>query len=364
MINRYVIANLRHRVMRTLLSALVVGVQVMLILTLIGLSRGMLNDAAARAKGTGADIFIKPGSTFSFASAQMNEKYVDFIRKQPNVKQAGGVLMIGVETILSLNGVDIPTFRQIAGPGFHFVEGGVPTDPDGIIVDEYYARQHKLHVGQTVTFLNHPWHVTGIIQGGVLARLIVDKSRLQDLTGNVGRINQILVKVDDASKTNDTVKYLNDKLEGRATAISAADFASMFSTTNFPALQYFIWVVVVLAVFVGFLVVFLSMYTAVIERTREIGILKALGAGPGTIVGILVRESLLLAVVGTILGIVLSFGAKALIMHLVPASLQVETVPPWWGYSALIAMSGALLGAIYPGMKAAKQDAIEALAYD
>ncbi len=106
------------------------------------------------------------------------------------------------------------------------------------------------------------------------------------------------------------------------------------------------------------------MYTAVVERTREIGILKALGAGPGTIVGILIREALVLAIIGALIGILFSFGAKALIMQLVPASLQVETVPIWWPIAGAIAIVGAILGAIYPGMKAAKQDAIEALAYD
>ncbi len=92
--------------------------------------------------------------------------------------------------------------------------------------------------------------------------------------------------------------------------------------------------------------------------------MKALGAKPGTIVSILVRESLVLAIAGCIIGILLSFGTKAVIMGLVPASLQVVDAPDWWPISAAIAIGGALLGAIYPGMKAARQDAIEALAYD
>src|SRR5579872_4793299 len=60
MINKLVLENLRHRWIRTLLSALVIGVQVMSILTLIGLSQGLLEESAARQKGTGADIFLKP----------------------------------------------------------------------------------------------------------------------------------------------------------------------------------------------------------------------------------------------------------------------------------------------------------------
>jgi putative ABC transport system permease protein len=68
-------------------------------------------------------------------------------------------------------------------------------------------------------------------------------------------------------------------------------------------LKAFIYVITLIALIVGFLVVFLSMYMAVIERTREIGILKALGAKPLTILDILVREAIALALAGCIIGI-------------------------------------------------------------
>ena len=76
MINKLVLENLKHRWVRTFLCALVVGVQVMSILTLIGLSRGLLQDSAQRAKGTGADIWLKPGASFSISTGQVNEKFV------------------------------------------------------------------------------------------------------------------------------------------------------------------------------------------------------------------------------------------------------------------------------------------------
>ncbi|HEX4773787.1 MAG TPA: FtsX-like permease family protein [Bryobacteraceae bacterium] len=367
MINKLVLENLKHRWVRTLLSALVVGVQVMSILTLIGLSRGLLEDSANRLKATGADIVLKPesGATLSLSTGQLSEKFVPFLAKQPHVTQAVGVLSHNVSSsILTMNGVNIPEFAKIS-PGFKFLSGGPPqNDPDGLIIDAYYAREHHLRVGDTVTLLNHPWHVTGIVEGGVLSRLVVDLSRLQWATGNGGKITEILVKLDDPARTNEEVTELNKLLEGSLKAISMADLVSQFSINNIPSLKAFIWVIVALAVVVGFLVVFLSMYTAVLERTREIGILKALGAQPGTIIGILIREAFVLAAAGCVIGIVLSFGAKALIMAIVPASLQVVNVPDWWPISGGIAILGALLGAIYPGLKAARQDAIEALAYD
>jgi putative ABC transport system permease protein len=368
MINKLVLENLKHRWVRTFLCALVVGVQVMSILTLIGLSRGLLEDSAQRARGTGADIWLKAGASLSISAAQVNEKFVPFIRKQPHVTKAVGVLIMplgGSEILTTLNGVDIAEFHGLNG-GFRMLQGREPTEPNDLIVDEYYAQQHKLHVGQTVKLLNHPWHLSGIMRGGTLGRLVVPLRTLQMLTGNAEppRISQILVKLDDPNRTTEEVKVLNNLLEGNLTAISYRDFIGQFSISNIPQLQAFIGVMTGMAVVVGFLVVFLAMYTAVLERTREIGILKALGAKPRVIVDILVREAIVLAIAGCLIGIVLAFGAKSLIMQMVPASLQVVTVPDWWPIAGAIALGGALLGAIYPGLKAARQDAIEALAYE
>ena len=122
--------------------------------------------------------------------------------------------------------------------------------------------------------------------------------------------------------------------------------------------------VIGLGVVVGFLAVLLSMYTAVLERTREIGVLKALGASPAYILNILLREAAVIAIAGAILGILLSYVTRFMIHNFVPASLIQAIVPEWWPIAAAIAIGGALLGALGPGLKAARQDAIEALAYD
>jgi len=367
MITKLVIENLKDRWVRTLLCALVVGVQVMSILTLIGLSRGMLQDTAERVKGTGADIFLKPDTqgTFSLSIAQLNAKFIDFVRKQPHVAEAVGVLSVPVELITTINGVDFAEFQRI-NPGVRFVEGGPPAGPDDLIIDVYYSRQNKLHPGGTVKLLNHSWRVVGVIPGGMLGRLIVPLTTLQNLTGNAtpARVSEILVKLDNSALTNQEVARFNELLKGNLRAISVEAFVSQFNVSNIPQLRAFIAVITVIAIVVGFLVVFLSMYTAVVERTREIGILKALGAKPFRIIDILIREAVVLAVAGCVIGIVLSFVARILVTTLMPASLRVVSVPDWWPIAALIAITGALLGAIYPGFRAARQDAIEALAYE
>ena len=369
MLNKLVIENLKDRWVRTLLAALVVAVQVMSILVLMGLSRGLLQQSAERARGSGADIFLTPDTqgTISFSTGQIDAKYVPFVSKQPHVTEAVGVLSASVsgELFTRLNGVDFPAFARLNG-GFRYLQGGPPAAPDDLVVDEAYAKEHKLHVGETIRLINHNWHLAGVIRGGVLGRLIVPLTTLQQLTGNYTppRLSEILVKVDNPALVNQVVAQLGDKLKGVLRASSLADFLDQFRVDNIPALRSFIAVITGLAVVVGFLVVFLSMYTSVVERTREIGILKALGAKPVTIMEILIREAVLLAVAGCILGIALFFIAQGVVTQIVPASLTVVNVPDWYPIAGGIALVGAILGAIYPGLKAARQDAIEALAYE
>ncbi|HEX4227664.1 MAG TPA: ABC transporter permease [Bryobacteraceae bacterium] len=366
MLNKLVLENLKYRWVRTFLSALVVGVQVMMILTLIGLSRGLLQESAKRAKAIGADIFLrKDTNAISFSQGQIPAGFIPLVQKQPHISAVLGMYSVSVQPLISMNGIDYDELKKFNG-GLQFLKGGPFKTPDDIIVDDYYARQYHLTIGDTVTFVNHKWHVCGIVNNGQLGHLIVPIRTLQSLTGSLEppRFTQVAVKVTNPAETNQVVGELNTVLKGNLIAMSAEALESQYSVNNIPALRIFIDVITGLSVFVGFLIVFLSMYTAVVERTREIGILKALGAKPIRILDLLVREAILLALAGWIFGILLSFAAKALIVGLVPASLPVVTTPDWWPKAAAIAIIGALLGAIYPGLKAARQDAIEALAYE
>jgi putative ABC transport system permease protein len=231
------------------------------------------------------------------------------------------------------------------------------------MVDSFYANEQKLHVGDRIKSLNRSWRVSGIYEAGTLTRIVVPLDTLQDLTANIGKITMVYVKLDGSSKTNDVIVSLRNKLKDYQ-IYSMEEYTSLFSVANVPMLKQFIWVVIGLGVLVGFLVVFLSMYTAVLERTREIGVLKALGASPGYVLNVLMRETTLLAVAGSILGILLSYVTRFVISSLIPGTLIQAIVPNWWPITAGIALAGALLGAIYPGLKAARQDAVEALSYE
>ncbi len=363
MINKLVVENVRHRPVRTLLSIVAIGVQVTMILTLVGLSRGMLDDQKRRARGVGADILVRaPGSSLLGLSTNMTAKYLPFVQKQPHVKMATGVLIQGIGGLNSVTGLDLDAFNAFNG-GFHYQEGGPFTGPDQVIIDQYQATQYKQKVGDTIDMLNRSWKVAGVVEPGMLARVVVPLPVLQDLTANTGKVTVIYIKLDDPARTKEVVADLKKKLTD-SPIYSMEEYVSLFSVSNVPMIKEFIAIIIGLGILVGFLVVFLSMYTAVLERTREIGVLKALGASPSYILNILLRETALLAVCGAVLGILFTYGTRALIMGLIPGSLIQAIVPDWWPIAGGLAMVGALLGALYPGWKAARQDAIEALAYD
>lgn len=364
MINHLILANLLHRPIRTLLSVLAIGVEVTMMLTLVGVSYGTLHGAARRAQGVGADILVRPPGTgiLSFSSAPMPESLLKYFMKQPHVTLATGTAIQPLGGFDSLTGIDVEQFNRLSG-GFTFLKGGPLVQDDDIIVDEYYAREKKLKVGSILPLVNRKWRVAGIYESGKLARMCVKIAVLQDLTGSPGKLSQIYLKVDDPARAKDVVTDLRSRLADYP-IYTMEEFTSLLSVSSVGLLRNFIGVVIGIAAIVGFIVVFMAMYTAVIERTREVGILKALGASPGYILTMLFRETLVLAGAGVALGILMTYGSQWLMTHAVPASLTQETVYWWWPIAAAIAIGGALLGAIFPGMKAVKQDAIQALAYE
>ena len=344
-----------------MLSAIAIGVQVTMILTLVGVSNGVLGDIAERSRGTGADVMVRPpGSSVLAFSGNMPQGVVGVIRKEPHVALATGTLVQSIGNFDSITGINLDEFNSMSG-GLHYLAGGPFTGPDDLIVDDTYANAHHLKPGDTLD-LGLKWHISGVVESGKLSHMFAPIDSLQDKYSAHEKVSMVYVKLDDRANTAPVISALNTRLDDYK-VFSVDEFVSLISVDSVPILKRFTNVVVGLAVVVGFLVVFLSMYTAVLERTREIGILKALGASPGYIMGILLRETLVLAVSGAIAGILMSYGTRWIMKVFVP-TMPMLIVYSWWPWAAIIALSGSLIGAIYPGLKASRQDAIEALAYD
>jgi len=351
--------------MRTLLSILLIGVPVTLILCLVGISHGFIEDNHRRTRGAGADIVVRPKNSTALTNYGMPEEVTGYFVKQPHVTIATGMVNATVEApILSAGGIDLQAFEAMGGP-FVFQSGGRFQGPDDVMVDDYYADQHKLKVGQKIKLLNHEWRVCGIYESGRLSHILMPLKSLQEAKGEVGKINQIYIKLDDPKNTDEVVKYLTriPALEDYP-IYDMNQFTSLLAVDKIPALKAFTIVIMGIGVVIGFAVVCLSMYMAVLQRTREIGILKSMGGSKTFILSIILIEAAMLGAGGSILGIVMSYGAYYLIHALVPASFPMMIVYEWWPIAGGITLAATVLGALYPGMSAAAHDPIEALAYE
>jgi putative ABC transport system permease protein len=308
-----------------------------------------------------------PGSSFlsGISGAPVSVKVADVIRRMPHVKVVSPVIWQittggGLELI---DGIDINTFQALGGP-FHYLEGGPFQGPDDVLIDDYVARQKHVKVGDPMTILNQTFRVSGIIENGRGARKFVPMKTLQDLESAENKASVFYVKLDDPANADQVVKAVKAQpgMENYS-VLSTQDYLSMMTPSNLPGFRPFIGVVIGVSVIIGFLVIFQAIYTAVMERTREIGILKSLGASKFYIVNVVLRETLVLAIAGIIVGVVVSLLARIGIQQRWPL-VHIDKSGEWMLASAAIAIVGATLGAIYPAYKAAQKDPIDALAYE
>ena len=366
MIGKLVFENLKHRPMRSLLSILLIGVPATLILCLVGLSNGMIADSQQRARGSGADIMVRGKNSRAMltqSAATLSPQFIEFLEKHPHVVLAMGLVTKAIELPLYVNGVDLARLDRMSG-ALTYLEGGPFQGPNDVIIDRFYAEQKKKRVGDTLELINRPWRVSGIVEGGKLAHVLVPVKTLQELDAVHDNFSQILIKLDNPENTKAVVDDLTKKMPDYPIFSMEEVTSQIQESVNKQGLSAFIAVIIGIGVVIGFAVVCLSMYMSVLQRTREIGILKSLGGSKAFILATILTEALMLGVGGTILGIVMSYGARQIIEAVQPASFQMEIVYGWWPRVLAITLVAAALGSLYPGLTAASHDPIEALAYE
>ncbi|HVC47297.1 MAG TPA: FtsX-like permease family protein [Terracidiphilus sp.] len=366
--NKLVIANLFHRPLRSLISIFAVAIEVVMILSIVAIFMGMLNDEKARTNGIGADLVVSPPNA-SFmngvSGAPMSAELAGLFEKMPHVTVASPVISVfsmagSVEVIY---GIDYKSYNALKP--FVFLAGGPFTGPNDVIVDDVFAHSGKgYHVGESIKVENHWFRICGIVESGKGGRKLVPIDTLASLMGADGKATVIYLKSDDPANDAAIRKEIHATkgLEDYQVR-TMADLISLYTPSKFPGFDLALRVVISIAVIVGFLVIFQSMYTAVLERTREIGILKSLGSSKSVIVSVVLRETALLAVTGVVLGIAATYGVRAL-LHVKFATFAFQLTLSWIGWGALIAFAGSLLGALYPAWLAARKDPIDALAYE
>ena len=366
MMGELIVRNLLHRPLRTFIGVMAVAVEVALVVLIVGLTSGLLTETAKRIQGIGADVMLQPPAAsifLGFSGSPMPIKIGAKLEELKYVQAVAPALLQfnssgGVEVIY---GIDRDSFHAVSG-GFVFLHGHDMEGPDDLLVDDWEARAKNIKVGDTYNLLNHDWHVAAIIEHGKGARLFVPIGTLQELVGARDKASIFLLKCTRPEHTDDVMEEIRGVLPGY-TVRPLRDFLSLMTSTNIPGLETFIHAMIALAISIGLLVIFLTMYTTVIERTRDIGVLKSIGANRGFIVRALLMESAALCIFGIAAGIGLSYLVRAAFLAGFP-TLSILITPEWIMRAGGIALLGAILGASYPAWIASRKDPVEALSYD
>ncbi len=367
MMNKMVIANLVHRPTRSFIATSAIALEVVMILMVVALFYGLLNGSKQSQMGVGADLMVTPpgaSSLVGVTGAPIPIKVGDILRRVPHVVAAVPVVWgFNQKPLEIIYGIDLASYEMLP-PKFRYLSGGPFQKPYDVIVDDYFANMNHNKVGDTIEILAHDFRICGIVPHGKGGRKFLPLATLQDLLSDEGRVSVFYVKVDDPANLDQIAKAIQE-IPGmeKYSVRSMQEYLSMMTPDNLPGFDLAIKIVIGVAVVVVFLVIFHSMYTAVMERTREIGILKSLGASKWYIVNVVLRETVLLAVVGIIAGIVISMVTRRVIMFERPV-LRLFWSNEWVLRATVIAIVGALAGALYPALKAAQRDPIDALAYE
>jgi putative ABC transport system permease protein len=366
--NKLVLGNILHRPVRTIISVAAVAIEVIMILSIVAIMVGMVNDQKTRIGGIGADIIVQPPNA-SFLSgisgAPVPAKVAGVLSKLPHVAVAAPVItdLSTAGSVETIWGIDFQSYNALRP--FTFLDGGPFTGPYDVIVDDFFARaDHGHHVGDTIPIKGHAFRICGIVEHGKGGRKFVPIRTLGGLMGNPDNASLFYVRSDDLRNQQAIVDEIHSTPGLQQYQVQTLEaWMSMMTPAHLPGFNIALNVVISIAVIVGFLVIFQSLYTAVMERTREIGILKSLGASKLYIVNVVLREALLVAAAGIVLGIVCTQLLKLGISVRFP-TMAFQVTNDWRLRGAIIALVGAVLGALYPAWKAASKDPIDALAYE
>jgi putative ABC transport system permease protein len=331
-----------------------------------GLSRGMSNDLQRRSSNLRAEIiFTRPGGMeLTTSTANLSTKYTDELLKVEGVAQAVPIIRyifqggrgFGFEQV---EGVDWNAFAAMNE--MRLVDGRAPEATDEIVIDESKARNGNLGVGKTLAlFGGKPYKIVGVYSPESGARVKMSLAAMQDALEAPGKCSYILVKCSDAEEQAVVAARLNAALPGNK--IQMTRDLPMNIEKTIPYLGVFLRSLVGLSAIVSALVVMLAMYTTITERTREIGMLKALGASRGYIVSVIEREAFVISLLGLVAGFAVSFVAGFLINR--AYGLLFEYGWRWALVAALIGVGGGVLGALYPAIRAANLDPVNALSHE
>jgi ABC-type antimicrobial peptide transport system permease subunit len=358
--------NLLRRRTRTTFTLLGIGISIAAIVALGALAQGMSDLMTAMFRASQTDLLaIQAGVDADFSA--IDERVGSRIAAWPQVEAVAGTIMTAAKTekmpMLLLFGYHP---RSFAIRHFRIVEGAPLTGRHQVIVGKQAAEQMGLGVGDTLRLLKSNFRVVGIYETGISFEdvgVVIGLREAQSVTGKPHQVMYYAIQLHDPGQA----EALKGELEAAFPDLDVSLTSEIAqSMSDFQVLQEMVTQISLLALFIGGLGMLNTMLMSVLERTREIGVLRALGWRKRQVLGMILQESLVLGVIGGVCGILLGLGLGGL-MTLAQGmwgSIEPSYPPQIFVQALIVALIAGVLGGLYPAWRATRMRPVEALRYE
>ena len=361
-----VLSNIAHRPARTAVSILGTGVGVLLIVFTVGLAHGVLHERGRRESNIGAELMIRASGSISLGGGSQFRLPASHAAELATIPGVRAATPLGQTFDKSdsgfgqrlLDGIEYDEYANLARITIR--EGRKLQSGDEAIVDPEWKERRKVNVGDTVELFQRPFKIVGVYEPPGGGRIKIPLKTMQEQEGAQNKASAILVACVDPAKQDEVAARILERFPDDQ-LIFTRDLPEIYAS-GVPALNIFIKVVVGVAAAISILVILLAMYTTVTERTRQIGILKSLGMSKTAIAWVIEQEAIIVSVLGVACGVLLTLLAQLVITR--TTSLTIEIEPRWILIALAVGLLGGSVGALYPALRAARQDAVEALSYE
>jgi putative ABC transport system permease protein len=366
--NNLVFSNMMHRPARTAVSIVGIGIGILLIVFTIGLAEGSLRGRAQQEANVGAEIFFRAAGAVGLSGSESFKLPVALVPELEKTEGIARVVPIAQNTAAAkdtnsgnrlIDGINYDEYAEIAG--LRIIEGRKFSDgADEIMADTAWLQLRKYKVGDSLSLYKRDFKIVGSYEPAAGARIKIPLSTMQAQLGGEEKVSAFLVKVKSGYTPEQTAENLQNKFPDNQ-IILTSQLEELYMQ-SVPALNVFLNVVIGVAGAVSALIILLTMYTTVTERTRQIGILKSLGMSKTGIASVIVQEAALISLGGIITGVLLTIILKYVLGQW--STLNVQIDPQLIFLIVVVGLISGAIGALYPAWRAARLDAVEALSYE
>jgi ABC-type antimicrobial peptide transport system permease subunit len=359
-----IIRNLVRRRTRSLLTVLGIGIAVAAVVALSGMAEGFGEQFNSIGRVGQVDLMAAEAGISDMQFSAIDERVVKRIATLPEVKSVSGVTF-GITSAEEMPFLFVQGYQPNADAIKHFkiVEGEPLSGTRQALVGRVAADTMGVKVGESVTIVGSRFRVAGIFETGIALEdsgMVISLREAQALFGRPRKVGFVGITLRDPRQVDSLLEVLEERFP-EVSVSKTSEFAE--SLPDFRAMDAMIGAISFLAVLVGGIGMMNTVFMSVFERTREIGVLRALGWRKGRVLAMIMKESLLLSAVGGLVGILLGMGLGNL-FPLLLAMLEPYFSGELLVQALVLALALGAIAGLYPSWWASRLDPLEALRYE